>query len=90
MSFNIKAMAVVGGIMWGGVFLLMGLANLMFPTYGVVFLEFGDSIYPGYTAQAGFGSVIVATLYALVDGVICGAVFGWLYNMVAGRLTAAT
>jgi hypothetical protein len=89
MSFNIKALAVVAGIMWGGLFLLVGVANLIFPSYGVAFLQLGDSIYPGYTAQAGFVSVILATLYALVDGVICGAIFGWLYNYVTGRLTAS-
>jgi hypothetical protein len=89
MSLNIKALAVVAGIMWGGLFLLVGVANLIFPSYGVAFLQLGDSIYPGYTAQAGFVSVILATLYALVDGVICGAIFGWLYNYVTGRLTAS-
>ncbi len=90
MSLNIKALAVVAGILWGGMFLVVGLANLMFPSYGVAFLQLGDSIYPGYTAQAGFVSVIMATLYALVDGAIAGAIFGWLYNLVVGRLTAST
>jgi hypothetical protein len=89
MSLNIKAMAVAIGIMWGGLFLLVGIVNLMFPSYGVALLQLGDSIYPGYTAQAGFVSVIMATLYALVDGAICGAIFGWLYNYVTGRLTAS-
>jgi hypothetical protein len=89
MSFNIKALAIVAGILWGGMFLLVGIVNLMFPSYGVALLQLGDSIYPGYTAQAGFGSVIVATLYALVDGAVAGAIFGWLYNMMVGRLTAS-
>jgi hypothetical protein len=90
MLFNIKALAAAAGIMSGGLLLLVGVVNLMFPEYGVAMLQFADSLYPGYTAQAGFGSVIVVTLYALVDGAICGAIFGWLYNMIAGRLTAAT
>ncbi len=38
------------------------------------------SIYPGYTAAASFGQVILGTLYGLVDGAICGAIFAWLYN----------
>jgi hypothetical protein len=31
------------------------------------------------------GSVITATLYGLVDGAIAGALFGWLYNLLAHR-----
>lgn len=85
MSFNIKALAIVAGICWGGAFLVVGLANLIFGGYGAAFLELGEAIYPGYTAEAGFGSVIVATLYAVVDGAVCGAIFAWLYNLIAGR-----
>src|SRR5262249_36610692 len=31
------------------------------------------------------GSVVTGTIYALVDGVIGGAIFGWLYNLFAAR-----
>jgi hypothetical protein len=31
------------------------------------------------------GSVVIGTIYALVDGVIGGAIFGWLYNLFAAR-----
>jgi len=31
------------------------------------------------------GSVVTGTIYALVDGVIGGAIFGWLYNLFAVR-----
>jgi hypothetical protein len=43
-----------------------------------------DSIYPGYKAATGFGSVIWGTLYGLVDGAIGGAIFGLLYNAFRG------
>ncbi len=89
MSLNIKALATVAGILCGSAFLIMGIANLIFPSYGVAFLQLGDSIYPGYTAGGGFGSVIVATLYAMVDGAVAGGIFAWLYNMFAGRQSAS-
>ncbi len=57
--------------------------NVLFPPYGVAFLELGASIYPGYDGPAGFGSVIVVTLYAAVDGAVAGAVLAWVYNLVA-------
>jgi hypothetical protein len=37
----------------------------------------------GYHPGTGIGSVIVAVLYALVDGAAARAVFGWTYNAMA-------
>ena len=83
MRFSVKGLAVAGGIGWGGSVLLVGLLNLVWPSYGVAFLDLASSIYPGYESMSGFGGVIVGTLYALVDGAIAGAIFAWLYNMAA-------
>ena len=88
MRVSIKAVAFAFGILWGASVLLVGIANLIWPTYGVVFLQMAESIYPGYHFGAGFGSVIVAALYALLDGVVCAAVFGWLYNCFASKAAA--
>jgi hypothetical protein len=84
MMLNIKALAIVGAVLTGACLLLVGIFNLIFPSYGVAFLDLMASIYPGYHGPAGFGSVIVATLYAIVDGAVCGAILAWLYNLVAG------
>jgi hypothetical protein len=89
MKLDIKAMAFTAGILWAACFLLTGLANLVWPSYGGAFLDLGASIYPGYHGPAGFGSVIVVTLYALLDGVVCGAVFAWVYNAFAAGGTRA-
>ncbi len=86
MVFNIKAFAIVCAVLMGACLLLMGILNLIFPSYGTAFLNLMASVYPGYHGPAGFGSVIVATLYAIVDGAVCGAIFAWLYNLVAGRV----
>jgi hypothetical protein len=83
MSLNVKALAFAGAVLWGGAFLAVGIANLWWPTYGDAFLEIGRSIYPGYAGPGGFGSVIVVTLYALVDGAVTGAILAWLYNLMA-------
>ncbi len=60
--------------------LLVGVANLIWAGYGVHFLEWRASFYPGYHATRSFGEVDIVTLYALADGLIGGAVLGWLYN----------
>ncbi len=85
MRLNTKALMIVCAALWAGLFLFVGVANLIWEPYGAGLLQLGASIYPGYEGPAGFGSVIVVTLYALVDGAICGALFGWLYNMVASK-----
>ena len=85
MRFNITALAITTGLFWGAAILLVSLANLIWPEYGVALLDVAASVYPGYQAGTGIGSVIVGTLYALVDGAVAGAIFAWLYNFVASR-----
>jgi hypothetical protein len=89
MKLSIKGLAVASAIVWGGSIFLTGLANLLTPGYGADLLELAASIYPGYELTGRFGSLIVGTLYALLDGAIFGAIFAWLYNRMAGPETAA-
>ena len=89
MRLNTKALCITGAILWGGCFLVTGIVNLCWPPYGAAWLAIGSSIYPGYHGPAGFGSVIVVTLYAVVDGGLSGAVLAWLYNRLAGPPGAA-
>lgn len=84
MRLSIKGLALTLGILWAVALFITGLANLMWPSYGEAFLTMVASVYPGYHGPSGFGSVIVVTLYALVDGAVCGAVVAWLYNKLAG------
>ena len=84
MKLNVKALAVVAALTWGVLaMLLTGIANLIWPSYGREFLQVMASVYPGYHATRSLGQVIVGALYGLVDGAVGGAVFGWLYNLVA-------
>jgi hypothetical protein len=80
MKLNVKAFAISCGIIWGcGLFLL---------TWWVILFEGSSSdltflgrFYRGYT-YSPLGSVI-GFAWALVDGLIGGAVFAWLYNKIA-------
>lgn len=85
MTLSLKGLTWALGILWGGAMLLTGLANLVFPGYAVAFLEWAASFYPGYHGPGGFGSVLVVTLYGLVDGAVGGLILAWLYNRFAGR-----
>jgi len=83
MKFDIKALALASAILWGLVMLVTGLANLIWGNYGQQFLQTMSSVYPGYHATRSIGEVIVGTLYGVVDGLVGGAVFAWLYNQFA-------
>ncbi|MGA7386379.1 MAG: hypothetical protein WBW99_00410 [Pseudolabrys sp.] len=72
MRLNTTAMSVAIGILWGACLLLVGVANMIWPSYGQAFLQLCASIYPGYHPGTGVGSVVIGTIYALVDGFIGG------------------
>lgn len=80
-KLSIRGAAWAGGILWGASVFLVGVLNLIFPTYGLTFLWFASSVYPGYKAEPHFISILVGTGYALLDGAVGGAVFAWLYNV---------
>ena len=83
MRFNVKALALACAILWGAAVLLVALVNLVSGAYGQHFLETLSSCYPGYHAARSIAQVVIVTLYAAADGLIGGAVFGWLYNWLA-------
>ena len=82
MKLSIKGLAITTAIIWGSAILIVGIANLVFPGYGINFLEVVGSIYPGYKPGTGFASVIIGALYGAVDAGIAAAIFAWLYNLI--------
>jgi len=83
MKLNVLAFALACGIIWG----LM----LFVVTWWVVAFDgaTGDRtiiglVYRGYNISPA-GSFI-GLVWALADGFIGGAIFAWLYNLLAGRV----
>ena len=68
------------GILWGVVVLVVALSGIAGAGYGVAFRGLLASFYPGYTAQATIAQAILVGVYAVIDGLIGGYVFAWLYN----------
>jgi hypothetical protein len=87
MRLSLKALALAAGILWALALLMTGVVNLIWPGYGEAFLKLMASIYPGYHATSSVGDLIVGTLYALIDGAICGLLFAWIYNSFIGKRT---
>ena len=88
MRLNVTALALAAGLIWGAAVLMVAVGNLIWPPYGQAFLDLVASVYPGYRPAASVGSVVTGTLYGIVDGAIAGALFAWLYNVLARRRSA--
>ena len=83
MKLSVKSLTITSAILWGGVCLFVAVLNLIWPGYGKAFLDVVSSIYPGYEVAGTLASVIIGTLYAMLDGAVGGALFGWIYNCFA-------
>ena len=84
MKLNVKAFALICGLLWGiGLFIL---------TWWIIVFDgaidevnFIGRIYRGYTLSP-LGSII-GLLWAFFDGLIGGAIFAWLYNLIGARFS---
>ncbi len=85
MKLAVGPFMVACSAIWGLALLFCGLFHWWFPPYAEAFLNVMASVYPGYTAEASFGSVLNGTLYALIDGAVGGLVFASFYNLLAGK-----
>ena len=85
MKFALMPLMITCAILWDVAVLLCGTVNMLWPPYGQSFLQLLDSVYPGYHASGSFGSVVVGTLYAILDGAVGGLIFGLLYNLLVAK-----
>jgi hypothetical protein len=81
MKLNAKALALTCGVLWAATILLSTWWLLLFGFKGALMQQL-DHFYFGYSVS-WLGGVIGA-VWGFVDGCICGFVFGWLYNRLAG------
>jgi hypothetical protein len=80
MKFDVKAFALTCGLIWGlGLFFLTWWIIAFDGPTGEVTLM--GRLYRGYTISA-IGS-LVGMIWAFFDGLIGGALFAWLYNLLA-------
>lgn len=85
MKLNVRAFALTCGLVWGvGLFLL---------TWWIIAFDGATGeptligrLYRGYSISPA-GSFI-GLIWAFVDGLVIGAIFAWLYNFVAARISS--
>ena len=87
MKLKVKAYALTCGVVWGlGLFLLTWWIILFDGATGEITII--GRIYRGFNISP-VGSLI-GLIWALIDGTIGGAIFAWLYNLVAARIPNKT
>lgn len=86
MEISAKAFALTAALFLGGSTCFIGCLNLMNPAYGSEYLSAISSVYPGFEHTRTIGSVVIGTLYGLIDGAFAGFLFAWVYNTIARRL----
>ncbi len=84
MKLNVKAFALTCGLVWG--------LGLMMLTWWIMLFEgatgdvtFLGRMYRGYNIS--FTGSIIGLVWAFFDGAIGGAIFAWLYNLIASRIS---
>ena len=86
MKLNVWAFGLTCALLWGlGLFVLTWWIIAFDGQTGEATLI--GRIYRGYSISA-LGSVI-GLVWAFFDGLIGGAIFAWLSNLIAGRMTKA-
>ena len=82
MKLNIRAFALTSGLLWG--------LWLFLVAWWIIIIEgtspepvFLERIYRGYSITPA-GSFI-GLVWGFIDGVIGGAIFAWLYNIIAAK-----
>ena len=80
MKLNVKSFALTCGLIWGiGLFLITWWVIVFDGATGEPTLI--GRLYRGYCISP-VGSII-GLIWAFVDGVIGGAIFAWLYNLIS-------
>jgi len=92
MKLNVKAFALACGLIWGfgllfitwWIIIFDGQADIAAKGYAPPFIGL---IYRGYhfTIVGSF----IGLAWALVDGLIGGAIFAWIYNLLCGKKVEA-
>ncbi|HOP47401.1 MAG TPA: bacteriophage holin [Desulfobacteraceae bacterium] len=84
MRLNVKAFALTCGLLWGvALFLLTWWIIAFDGATGEVTII--GRLYRGYCISP-LGSII-GFIWAFVDGLIGGALFAWLYNLIYMRIS---
>ena len=82
MKLNVRAFALTGGLIWGIGLFLIAWWIILFEGSTQSLIGIGH-VYRGFNISP-VGSVF-GLIWGFADGLIGGAIFAWLYNLIAGQ-----
>jgi len=85
MKLNVKAFGLTCGILWGLTILITTFWILIVGSQGRTLIKL-STFYFGYSVS--IGGAFIGLIWGFVEGLICGAIFAWLYNKLAGSKEA--
>lgn len=85
MRLNPKALALTSGIFWGLAVFITTIWLLILGAPGKTISLLGN-FYFGYSYS--WGGAFIGLIWGFIDGLICGFIFAWLYNLLLPKSTA--
>lgn len=80
MKLNIKAFSFASAIIWCFAIIVCSIVYKITGTYAKSCLDVLVSIYP-WTSLSSKGLILLC-IWSFFDGIMFGAIFGWLYNLM--------
>lgn len=77
---NIRAFALTCGIFWAASLILIAVLTMK-TGLGLSFVDMAAEVYLGYGPTPV--GVVIGAVWGFLDGLVCGAIFAWLYNKLA-------
>lgn len=84
MKLNVWAFALGAAIFWGLMVFLVTMWIMLFEGATGQVTVLGH-IYRGYNIS--YAGAFIGLVWAFFDGLICGAIFAWIYNLLVGCFT---
>ena len=84
MQLSVKAFAVAAAIVGAAMGFISVMFAMLIPSWGEPFMELMTVIGPGVTG-ANWPSAALLVLYGVIDGIVFGGSFAWLYNRLVSR-----
>ncbi len=84
MQLSVKAFAVTAAIVGAAIWFISVMFAMLIPSWGEPFMEMMAAIGPGVTG-ANWSSAALLVLYGVIDGLVFGGLFAWLYNQIVRR-----
>ena len=84
MQLSVKAFAVTAAIVGAVVWFISAMFAMLIPSWGEPFMELMAVIGPGVSG-ADWPSTALLVLYGVIDGLVFGGLFAWLYNQLVRR-----